>query len=188
MDTKKGARGMKRLDKWMREAHLYAGLVLAPWLLVYATSAFCLNRGPRLVEWLGIPPPSWSTVRSAEFVPPEEFPTDPALQAQSLLQYLDLDGAHRILGKPTADKMVIFRISGGGHYRITWHRPDSQVLVEKQPFSLYRLLHFLHFRHGYGQPHAAHILWAVLVDTITLCLWVWVVSGIYIALRRPRLA
>ena len=29
-------------DRWMREVHLYTGLFLAPWMLIYAVSAFCL--------------------------------------------------------------------------------------------------------------------------------------------------
>ena len=35
----------QRVDSVMRWAHLYTGLFLVPWMLVYAVSAFCLNRG-----------------------------------------------------------------------------------------------------------------------------------------------
>ena len=101
------------------------------------------------MERLKITPPKWEVVREVEFVPDDTFPRAPAEQARAILQLLDLDGAHRIQGRPNASPMIILRICGGGNYRVTWRRPRSLVIVEKQqPFSLYRLVHFLHFRGG----------------------------------------
>jgi uncharacterized membrane protein YsdA (DUF1294 family) len=83
--------------------------------------------------------------------------------------------------------MVIMRPSGAGAYRITWRRPSSLLVVERmQPFSFYRLLHFQHFRHGYNQPYFAYVTWAAIVDVVTISMWVWVLSGLHIWLRRPR--
>lgn len=176
-----------RLDRLMRSLHMYTGLTLVPWMVVYAASAFCLNHQQWFAANLKIEPPRWEVVREIDSVPDEAFPGAPEEQARAILEYLELDGAHRIQGKPKPDQMVIFRISGSGHYRITWHRHRSLLVVEKQhPFSFYRLLHFLHFRHGYRQPYLAHIVWAVVVDATCISIGFWVVSGIYIWARRPR--
>ncbi|MHB8901051.1 MAG: PepSY-associated TM helix domain-containing protein [Thermoguttaceae bacterium] len=178
---------MRRVDRWMRWLHLYTGLFLFPWMLVYCASAFCLNHGPWMTGWLGVTPPKWEIVREAD-VPADTFRSgDTAAQARALLQYLRLDGAHNIQGPLNAGRMTVFRSSGAGNYRITWRRDKGKAVVERQqPFSWYRLLHFLHFRGGYGQPYPAAILWAVMVDAVTISIALWCVTGIYIWARRPR--
>lgn len=178
---------LRRVDRWMRWLHLYTGLFLFPWMLVYCASAFCLNHGPRMTELLGVTPPKWEIVREADVPADKSLSGDTAAQARALLEYLGLEGAHNIQGEVNAGQMTVFRISGTGNYRITWKRDEGKVVVEKQqPFSWYRLMHFLHFRCGYGQPYAAYILWAVIVDAVAISTAVWCVTGIYIWARRPR--
>jgi len=176
-----------RIESAVRLTHLYAGLFLAPWLLIYATSGFCLNHSRWINERLGIASPRWDVLREVPFVPDDTFPRTPEEQAEAILRYADLEGPHFIVDQPTAQEMIINRASGGGDYRITWRGLRSLIIVEKQqPFSSYRLLHFLHFRHGYGQPYFVQIAWAVLVDAVTISMWLWVLTGLYIWLRRPR--
>jgi len=50
------------LYKIMQWPHLYTGLFLIPWLLVYATSALCLNHGPWINKTFKIGPPTWETL------------------------------------------------------------------------------------------------------------------------------
>lgn len=174
-------------DRIMRYIHLYTGLFLMPWIAVYATSALFLNHNQWFREKLNVNPPKWEVLKEVEFLPDDTFPEVPEEQAGAILQLLDLDGAHRIQGQPNANQMIIFRISGSGNYRITWRRTRSLIVVEKQrPFSLYRLIHFLHFRGGYGQPYFAYITWAVLVDAIAISMFLWVITGIYLWYRRSR--
>jgi len=182
-----GKSGWVRVDRVMRWLHLYTGLFLVPWMMVYGASAFCLNHGPWINEHFGITPPEWEVAREVDFAPDDAFPKTPEEQARAILVHLDQDGPHRIQGKPNPNQMIIFRISGSGHRRITWRRQEAKIIVERQqPFSAYRLMHFLHFRGGYGQPYFASIAWAVVVDGVTLSIWLWVLSGIYIWARRPR--
>lgn len=130
-------------------------------------------------------PPKWEVERELDFVPDGAFPHTPEEQAKAILEHLRLEGAHRIQNQPNPDRMVIFRISGSGHHRITWRRGQSRIIVERQqPFSLFRLLHFLHFRGGYNQPYFAHVAWAVVVDAVSLSMWLWALSGVYIWARR----
>ncbi|MHC4701064.1 MAG: hypothetical protein ACYTFQ_10855 [Planctomycetota bacterium] len=79
------------------------------------------------------------------------------------------------------------RMCATGNYRITWRKPGSLLVVEKQnSFSYYRLMHGLHFRGGYAQPYFANIAWAVIVDAVSISMWLWVISGVYIWWRRSR--
>ncbi|OHB66025.1 MAG: hypothetical protein A2Y77_00310 [Planctomycetes bacterium RBG_13_62_9] len=176
-----------RIDVVMRSTHLYTGLFLAPWFLVYATSGFCLNHNKWLIERLKISPAKWELVREVPFTPDETFPRTAPERAIAILERVGLPGAHNIVGNPNAPQMVIMRPSGTGAYRVTWRRAGSLLVVERmQPFSVFRLLHFLHFRFGYTQPYFAHVAWAAIVDVVTISMWVWVLSGFYIWLRRPR--
>ncbi|MHC4179546.1 MAG: hypothetical protein ACYSWU_18700 [Planctomycetota bacterium] len=175
-----------RLDRLMRSLHLYTGLFLIPWMMVYAASAFFLNHGPHFRELFNITPPTWETLQKLDFVPDDSFPQEQADQAKAILRLADLEGPHRILPRAPAHQMIVFRICGTGNYRITWHRSQSLIIVEKQqPFSFFRLVHYLHFRGGYAQPYFALIAWAVVVDLVVLSILLWVVSGLYIWARRP---
>lgn len=182
-----GNSGLIRVDRIVRWVHLYTGLFLVPWMIVYAASAFCLNHRAWITQHFNIEPPQWKVVREVDFAPDDGFPHAPAEQARAILQRLDLAGAHVIQGQPNQDQMTILRICGRGHYRVTWRRQRSVITIEQQqPFSYYRLMHFLHFRGGYGQPYFAHIVWAVVVDLVVISILIWVISGIYLWLRRSR--
>ncbi len=184
----KGSKSKFRsVDRWMRWLHLYTGLFLFPWMLVYCASAFCLNHGPQMTKLLGITPPEWKVEREVDLPADTPFLGEPAAQAKALLEYLNLDGAHRVQGKPNPTQLLVFRISGSGNYRITWKKQQGKVVVEKQrPFSWYRLMHFLHFRGGYAQKYTANILWAIIVDAVAISIAIWCLTGIYIWARRPR--
>jgi len=178
-----------RTDRILRWIHLYTGLFLLPWILIYGTSAFCLNHNHWFINKLNIKPIHWELEREVDFTPDDEFPHEPAQQARAIIELLDLDGPHRVQGRPNANQMTIMRISALGNYRITWRKPQSLLVVYRQKsFSFYRLIHFLHFRGGYGQPYFAHIAWAAIVDVVSVSMWLWVVSGVYLWWRRtPKL-
>ena len=182
-----GENRLWRIDRIMRSTHLYTGLFLAPWLLVYATSGLFLNHHQWFREKFGVTPPKWDVVREVKFVPSETFPTAPAEQAEAILRHVELEGAHHIMGTPNAQRMMINRISGGGNYRITWHRDRDLIIVQRlQPFSFYRLVHFLHFRSGFRQSQWPHLVWGMMVDAVTITMWLWVLTGLYIWFRVPR--
>lgn len=177
-----------KLHKIMHSVHLYTGLFLWPWLLVYATSGFIFNHSAGFNKLFGTMRPQFETLQETDFSTPADFPYEPAEQARAILKHLEMDGPHNVIGRQSNDQqLVIFRISATGNIRITWHRPSRKLTVQKlRPFSVRRLVHFLHFRHGYHQSYAAPILWAIIVDAVTISLWLWVISGLYLWWRMPR--
>ena len=170
----------------MRKFHLWTGLFLVPWMVVYGTSAFFLNH-PFVTRALTSGPPKWKHVQTIDFTPDEQFPLEPKAQAAYLVELVGLEGAHRVQGKPNANQLTVLRISGGGHYRIVWNKRQHKLFVARQePFSAIRLAHFLHFRAGYGQPLASFRIWAAVVDIVVVSILLWVVSGIYLWARMPK--
>jgi hypothetical protein len=165
----------------MRALHLYTGLFLAPWMTVYALSAFCLNHG----SWFG-GGSQWEVVREMEFSGGASFPQDPDEQADAILEELDLAGACRVSSDSATGELTITRLCAAGAYRITWQPDKSHLTVERQrPFSLVRLVHSLHFQRGYGYPGLAQRLWAITLDLTAISTLVWVISGVYLWARRP---
>ena len=176
-----------RVDRWMRSIHLYSGLFLVPWMMVYATSALLINHGPLIREWFDVQPPKQEVIREVEFNPNGAFPENLDEQAAGVLAHLELEGAHRVLpGQSNARQLTIFRMCASGNYIITWNRVEKNIVVKQQkPFSYMRLINGLHFKGGYGQRYPAHILWAVVVDLVGVSIAFWVASGVYIWARRP---
>jgi hypothetical protein len=155
-------------------------------MVVYATSAFCLNHE----EWFG--PPNTTPMHQWEVVREVEFAGDDASQApddraRSILRQVDLDGPHRIMGEPTENDVAIYRLSAGGDYRVAWSRGNSKIVVQRQPpASLCRYFHFFHFGRGYDGRYLGSVVWAVSIDAVTLSTWFWVISGVYLWARRPK--
>ncbi len=170
----------------MRWLHLYTGLFLVPWMLVYATSAFCLNHGTLIPELLGVPKAEFKVEREVDLPADTSFSGELADQAKSLLEHLDMDGAHFVAAPRCNEaQLVVIRRSGSGNREITWRRQEAKVIVKKQqPFSWYRLMHFLHFNGGYRQNYTANILWAIMVDAVAISIALWSVTGIYLWARR----
>ena len=186
MKTLTGNGGGTRLDRFMRTGHLYTGLLLVPWMAVYATSAFCLNHNGWFTPWLG-KPQQWERVREADLPAAPLAGLASSAQAQAVLRAVGLDGPHRIQGTSTTNELVLYRVCAGGDYLVTWRRSEAQVLVQQQrPRSIYRYLHFLHFIRGNEYRYGATVAWAVTVDIAAISTWFWIVSGIYLWAGRPR--
>jgi hypothetical protein len=173
-------------DRWMRVSHLYTGLFLAPWMLVYATSALCLNHGDLFTKRLHLAP-TWKTEQETSFTPDASFPPQPEAQVDVVLRHLGLSGPRQLIGTPDGNQWTVIRMCCTGHYRITWNRQGSRLVVERQrPASLYSLVNCLHFQHGYGQLYFAPVAWAIVVDVVSISTVIWVVSGIWLWARNPR--
>ena len=81
--------------------HLYTSLLLVPWMLVYAVSAFCLNHHDWVTKGFGLES-KWTVVQKQKFTPDATFLQAFEAQAQALLKLLALEGPHRLAGTPDA--------------------------------------------------------------------------------------
>lgn len=170
----------------MRLAHLYTGLFLTPWMMVYALSGFCLNHASWFADHLKLAP-QWVNVRQETYTPDASYPNDPGEQAVALLVHLGLEGPHQIMGIPTGDQLTLWRSCAAGNYRVTWQRQNSRLLVEQQqPASFYSFVNNLHFMRGYSQPYVATRGWGMIVDAVTISTILWVFTGIYLWVGKPR--
>ena len=117
-----------RWDRLMRALHLYTGMFLVPWMMVYAISAFLVNHK----EWFGESiQSSWEVLQDTDFDPGPTFPEESEAQARAILEQLDLEGAHRI-GADVPNQLVIYRSCAAGIYQVDWQRQASRLVVRQQ--------------------------------------------------------
>ncbi|MHC4995681.1 MAG: hypothetical protein ACYTGQ_11570 [Planctomycetota bacterium] len=173
-----------KLDKLMRSLHMYTGLFLAPWMIIYALSAFYLNHFRSMSDALDIPQPTFQFISETPFEPGDVFPNNPDGRARAVLEHVGLEGPFRFQGVNNANITTLLRPSGSGNYRVTYYARAGAIKVEQQgPFSTWRFINYLHFRHGYGENLNAYLIWAVAVDLTAFSMLLWVGSGLYIWAR-----
>jgi hypothetical protein len=175
-------------DKLNRRTHLYLGLVLAPWFLLYAASGSILNHA----EWFQHADnrdSKWTrTLEHSYRLPPISDQDDGDALAEKVLR------DHGLLGRYRADydedgNLVIIRAKLLGNLRLTYYPQEGRVVREEQTVALDRLLTSAHFRAGFEYPFFLEILWGTIVDALVLSSLIWIASGIYLwwKLRRFRL-
>jgi hypothetical protein len=175
-------------DKINRRTHLYLGLFLAPWLLIYGFSSFIIIH------------PSWFRTdkrldREPVFEKPYSRPVtvqgvnnEPELRAlaQEILKDCQLEGAFWV-DKPNPNTLHIDRFSFKDSISLTYSIKDQKLKAERQRMRWPQVAMRMHFRGGYGQPGLLDKFWGLLVDIACVGILIWVASGLIMWWRLPRL-
>ena len=155
----------------VRRAHLYMGLFLLPWVLMFGVSSIPLNHAPS-------EPANWTRLAEHTFDAPVP----------------DASGNLRPLGRRMMDAAGV----SGGYYvyrvnpqrvevghpnflapvRINYFIEENRLVVEQRQFSLWPFLSGLHTRGGYDMDGFWDTVWAVVVDVVSVALIVWILSGL----------
>lgn len=172
-----------RLGTVLRRVHMYLGLFLAPWMLMYALSTIVMNHrtffGPRP----GFEKESERTWEGAgQGAPPAEV-------ARRLLSDLDLEGTHTVNAAPGGARITILRFDPFVQRRIVFTPADRKVVVEKQPFRMTAFLEGLHRRRGYQPGMPLQQAWAFSVDVVIAAILFWAASGVWMCweMKKTRL-
>jgi hypothetical protein len=174
---------MKTFDKINRRTHLYMGLFLMPWLLMYGVSSFIIIHQ----SWFRADKAlAWEPLFEKEYGRPVRDNGDLRATAQEILKDCNLEGAFWV-NKPKPDTLHIDRFSFWGSTRLTYSIKDQKLKAERQPMRLSQAVVRMHFRGGYGQPTFWDKFWGLLVDIACIGIIVWVASGLIMWWRLPRL-
>jgi hypothetical protein len=172
-----------KLSKLIRRTHMYLALFLTPWLLVYALSGFILNHRtwffPVSTPGHEAAPPPFEKMGERAYDVVFSDDADPRMIGAKILEDVGLAGSFNVQGDGRQPKLVIMRSTASAAYRVTYLRPEKKVQIERQQFNAPMFLNRTHFRHGYTQPFAPSIAWAVIVDLVIVALVFWVLSGLW---------
>ena len=179
---------MIAFDKINRRAHLYLGLFLMPWLMMYGVSSFIVIHQ----SWFGA---NQALAKELLFEKTYSRPVNmqgannsPELRAtaQEILKDCNLEGAFWA-DKPNADTLHIDRFSFRGSTSLTYSLKDQKLTAKHQRMTLPQVAMRMHFRGGYEQPTFGNKFWGLLVDVACVGIVIWVASGLIMWWRLPRL-
>jgi hypothetical protein len=178
---------MITFDKINRRAHLYLGLFLMPWLLMYGVSSFMVIHR----AWFPSDRPGRELLFEKAYSRPVNLQganNSPELRAAALeiLKECALEGAFWT-DKPTPDTLHIERFSFRDSVSLTYSAKDQKLKAEHQRVLWSQMPQRMHFRGGYGQPGFGNTFWGLLVDAACAGIIIWVLSGLIMWWRLPRL-
>lgn len=173
-------------DKVNRRIHLYSGLLLSPWFLLYALSGFVFNHPSRFGQ-----PETSGAAWTLCYEHPYRMSSvadDEDSRAQKLLTDQGLTGRYWTDSDDDGN-LVVYRQRFLKTVRLTYYEKQSRIRMEEQPLGLAKFLTAAHVRSGFDFPYFLELLWGVLVDVVAVSIVVWTLSGLYIwwKLKRFRL-
>jgi hypothetical protein len=174
---------MKRFDLFNRRTHLYLGMFVMPWLVMYGLSSFMLNHQ----AWFqSNPTPQWQLLFEREYH--HSVPEQGELRgtAYEILKDTNLEGAFWVQ-RTKPDVLEINRFRFRDEIRLTYSMKDQRLRAERQQFEAGQVVHRLHFRGGFEQPTFFNNVWAVLVDVACVAILLWIASGLIMWWRLTRL-
>jgi hypothetical protein len=173
---------MFNFDKINRRTHLYLGLFLMPWLLMYGVSSFIIIHQ----SWFRPDKePVGEPLFEKEYTRPVSDQEDPRAMAREILKDCNLEGAFWA-NKPDATTLLIDRFSFWASTRLTYSIKDQKLKAERQRMRPSQAVVRMHFRGRFGQPTFWDKFWGLLVDLACVGIIIWIASGLIMWWRLPR--
>jgi hypothetical protein len=182
----------RQVYRWTRDLHLYIGLFISPFVLVFAVSVFFLNHA-KLPAAPPTPPQVFGNLQIADGIERLTGP-EAVARARDVLPQVGLTGEIgfvRVIGR---EHRVVFPVSQPGfEATVDLDVEKRSAVVTRSAFPWWQSLVYLHKTPG---PHNANIrgnwvwtrVWGWLADTtIYLTLFI-TVSGLYLwfAIKAER--
>ena len=174
---------MKNWNLIFRRTHLYLGMLLLPWMLVYASSAFLFNHNSYFRQFRAASPawlPLWEKDCAIEVPPGND-----ALR-ETTGRILAGHGLKGAFGVQRQGRRLNINVQNFWHpLRLTYDLDQKKLRAEQRRFAPMEVLIRLHERAGYGQPGVLNNLWAVVVDLFSVTMLVWIGTGLYLWWKLP---
>lgn len=171
-------------DKINRRTHLYMGIALAPWFLLYAASSVVLNHG----SWVKrtSKDAGWQTLFERDYqMAPFTEDSDPWELGEKLLIEVGMKGRYRAWFEDD-NSLVVSRRKFISTIDLTYDPVKKRLEAKERKLPWYEAMNQAHFRAGYAFPYFADILWAAMIDLLVLATLLWIASGIYLWVRLGR--
>ena len=157
---------------FVRRGHLYGGLFLLPWVIMFGVSTIPINhQSPEPADWTRI------GEHTFDAAVPESIENLRPLGRQ-MMDTAGIEGGFWIYRVNPRQVQV-------GHpdfltpVRLNYFLEERRLIVERRPFTLRPFLSGMHTRGGYDMGSFWDSVWAVFVDIVSVGLILWIASGIY---------
>ena len=163
-----------------RRTHLYLGMALIPWMLIYALSTFVFNHRERFRGYRAADP-QWFQIWEKEYALATPAGDSPAALRATTHRLLSDQGLSGAFGVRRQGQRLNINVQNFWHpQRLTYDFMTKKLRAEEKRFAWIELLARLHERTGYGQGGALHNLWALVVDVYCVTTLVWIGTGLYL--------
>lgn len=170
----------RRLSLFLRRTHLYVGLFVTPWLVMYALSTLVFNHADQVDRFYRMVhgPHSEEYFVESQSRYARVFPPGATLRtkAERILTDLNLNGSFGV--EAEADRIVVTRRNPFVPRRITLNTNTRTLVIERQNSRLATLLTALHTQVTYANQLKRIKAWALSVDLTIATMLILVFSGI----------
>ena len=170
----------RAVSRLIRRIHMFTGLFLAPWMLMYALSTLVMTHSNYLFSFYPSKSPTMVTERELDYA--RAFPTNATREhiGQQILQDLGLDGTHSVSGGRNGNPLIVNRQHALRTQRITFDASKSKMVIEREEFRTPTFLERMHRRRGYNHPYTLEDTWGFTVDVAVVTMVFWSLSGIWL--------
>jgi hypothetical protein len=171
---------MKNWNLIFRRTHLYLGMALMPWLLIYAVSTFTFNHRESFRAYRATDPqwrPLWEKDYALD-LPADASPETLRAAARRILDDNGLSGAFAVRRQ---GPRLNLNVQNFWHpRRLAYDFTTKKLRAEEKSFAWIEVLARLHERTGYGTGGFLNNLWALAVDVFCVTTLVWIATGLYL--------
>ncbi len=172
-----------------RRTHLYLGLALVPWVLMYGLSSIPFAHAPYFqARDAAKGRPLW-TLR-AEIPVDAPIPEGPdALRGlgATLLDTAGIHGTNFGAFRQGPAQVNVYSYSFWHSIQLKYYADRRLMTVEERRFRWDQFLTGMHARGGFEQDGVMPFAWGLIVDLVCLGLIGWVASGLYMWWTLPHL-
>lgn len=180
---------MTSLRPWTRDLHLYVGLFLSPFLLIFAVSTWVLNHPPATK-----PVPKLSAPESRTLTLVDDAKVGSLAQARGIVDQLQLTGEIDMVRHDTKAGRLVIPVSRPGQLTtVEVDLKSGTATLRRQAEGMAAALVYLHKRPG---PHLIQFrgnwifmaIWAWLADAVVYATLFVTATGLYLwwAFRAER--
>lgn len=164
----------------VRRIHMFTGLFLAPWMLMYAVSTLVMTHRQYVLSFYPTKTPAFATERELDYT--RSFPAMATREeiGKQILQDIGLDGRHSVSGGREGKPLIINRQSALFSRRITFDPASHRLLIQREEFRALTFLERMHRRRGYDHPYFLEDSWGFSVDVVVVTMVFWSLSGIWL--------
>lgn len=170
---------LSRVSRLVRRVHMFTGLFLAPWMLMYALSTLVMTHREFVRSLYASKNPSMVTERELDYS--RSFPANSTREqiGEQILHDLGLSGTHYISGGKDGKPLVIHRQHALTTRQITFDASKNKIVLEQEEFRASNFLERMHRRRGYNS-YALENSWGFLVDVAVVTMAFWSLSGVWL--------
>ena len=175
---------MKNVNLIFRRTHLYLGMLLIPWVFIYAFSTFIFNHRPTFKSFRG-KPSDWVQQWEKDYqVDLPEGQEKLKILAGKILKENGIEEKRygvRRSGQRLEINMQKFLIPE----RLVYQGKTGKLTGEKRRVFWAEVFTRLHIRHGWGKHGLLNGLWSFTVDLVCLAFLTWMFTGLYLWWKIP---